>query len=290
MLDREKPPGVSYYEWWTDHDIIGWLQPMWEEGGWKLRADGKLVCDHHTIAMDSPWIHAKVDWRLNCVVWQRMIFYYVAHKFSPKFVPSRCHECWKTVVRPRTLTELFALEELHQKMGVPAKCGIEKRHYVHGLYGGYFYGVGFMEGCQRYLEVRKAVNDDPRLGPDIPIILKRACTEFENACGPSNEWRLHPKQYKIEEMFERYVVHDDWERDQPEIVKAHIRKQWIEFAFANGDQTYLEYTNGKPLSPAPVTYEKYAESPDFPNNIMKPTTPSPPVDGGGANASEEQLE
>ena len=257
---------ASFYDWMTAHDILEHLRPLWEGGGFSLREDGKLVGNPKS-AIEGPWHYIKHHWEFDCFTWHQVIFEHISQRLiiGQKFVPSKCQECFKVVVRPRTLKELFALEKLQITMDRPCKCGIEVRDTVHGLYGGYFYNKGLDEGLIRYQEVRKAVNGDKYLTPSVPVILKRGCTEFELACGPSDQWQTTPEQLKIEAMVNQFLVKDDVLRKQPDHVLWHLHRKWIEFAYAHGDSTYAEFTDGKPLFMPPVTYHHLAE--------IQPSTP-----------------
>lgn len=258
---QEEQPKASYYEYLMGHDIVEHLRPLWQSKGFRLReADGKFMGDPQA-AVEGPWHYVKHRWEFDCFSWHHVIFDYLSKPglLGKPFVPSECHQCFKVVVRPRTLKELFALERLEQEMDRPCKCGIEVRDTVHGLYGGYFYCKGLEEGLIRYREVRQAINETQYLGWEVPVILKRACTEYEIACGPSDQWEITPEQLKLEALVKQFLVIDDVVRKQPEHVVQHIHRKWIEFAYAHGDSTYAEFTNGKPLAPPPVTYHHLAE-------------------------------
>jgi len=262
MSELEKPE-ASFYEWVKANDLLEMVKPLWESGGWRLRDDGKLYFPNPTMAIQTPWRHIKQEWRFDCSTWHHLMFDYLS-KFMPpgqKFVPSGCHNCFKVVVRPRSLKELFALEKLQLKLNRPSKCGIEVRPTVHALYGGYFYNQGLEQGLERYSEVRQAVDNDETLGPEVGIILKRGCTEFELECGPSDQWHISNEQMRLERLVNRWVATDDQDRAQPDWMLWRLYRQWIEFAYANGDSTYAEFTNGKPLYPPVVTYHHLATKP-----------------------------
>ena len=250
---------MSYYDEISKTDIISYMKGGLERGGWHLRdVDGKLEATSH-MANESPWHHVKHAF-LDCQTWHRILFDVIFANMENPCVPSKCQNCWKVVVRPQTLKQLFALESVQKALDVPCKCGIEIRLTVHGLYGGYFYNYSFMEGLERYRQVRDAVDRHPDLGKDIPVFLKRACTEFEHLVGDSKYWTVSDRQLELEQMVDRYIVKDDLNRSQPEHLVKHIHRKWIEFAFAYGDPTYAEYTDGKPLFPKYRTYHHLADA------------------------------
>ena len=246
MSEECKP---SYYDYLVANDIGDWLRGLLETGHWYWReADGKLAPQLKPGISETPWHHVRSHPHLKCGLWHQIMFSIVGGKLpGRKFVPSPCQSCFKVVVRPKTLRQLFELLKLQKQMDVPSKCGIEKRPSVHGLYGGYFYTVGMEEGLERYKQVRQKVDEWPGLGPDIEVFLKRACTEYEHACGDSDTWEITKDQVEIEGLINRWVVSDDIEHKQPEKLIEHTHRQWIEWAYANGDPTYADFTGGKPL-------------------------------------------
>ena len=105
--------------------------------------------------------------------------------------------------------------------------------------------------------VKEAVNNDPELG-DIPILLKRACTEMEAACGASDKWEVTPEQEQLEDLIEQYFVMDIPVVGQMQHAKDFVHQTWIENAYKWGDPTSLEYLGGKSLGINYVTYHHLA--------------------------------
>lgn len=247
----------SFYDKLVAQDVLEWVGPLLDKAGWTFRyEDGKIVQQFQPVSSTNPWYHVKSDWRLHCAMWHQIIFD-LAGQMLPdgkKFVPSKCQQCFKVVVRPKTVKQLFALADLQEKLDRPCKCGIEVRKTTHSNYGGYFYNVTLREGLECFDIVRKAVDENKYLGPDVEVLLKRACTEFEHACGDSDKWTISEYQLHVEALIERFVVLERKELKQPEIMVNHVKRRWIEFAFERGDETYKEFTGGKPLYPKYKTY------------------------------------
>jgi hypothetical protein len=222
-------------------------------GGYHARVeDGKFVPNMPTMATDAPWVYVKVSPGMRCDIYHRILFNIL------NMVPSRCRECWKVVVRPRTVVELFDLYEFQREMGVPCKCGTEQRETVHGLYGGYFYCRGEKEGQERYQEVRELVN--AHLSAETPVILKRYCTEYEigpNSLGPSD---VLPDMTDDELWLEEYVIAHfpsvGFGTPQPDHITSHVMMEWIQYAYKHGDETFKVFTDGSPLFKPYVTYQK----------------------------------
>ncbi len=205
------------------------------------------------IDWSTTWYHVRMHPDLNCFFNHNVLFNEVSMKMAPefRFVPSPCHNCYKVVARPANLEQLMDVLEMQRVMNWPSKCGIETRNYVCGLYGAYWYNTGRDEGLETYKRVKSVID---KKYPDMPLVLKRACTEFEMNCGPSDTWKITDKQKHIEDLCRRYFSPDNIKRSQPDISHWHVIRQWIEFAYEHGDKTYLKYTDGKPLFPEYVTY------------------------------------
>jgi len=254
-------PDIALYEWLKGHDVLTWLEPLWESGRWFMNSDRKLEATRTQVALDTPWVHHGHLDENNCMFGQ-LIFNTISRKISQHFadmkpfVPSNCQNCYKVVAKPRTLVQLFALDDLQVKLGLPCKCGIELRPSVEGLYGGYFYNRGLEAGRVCYWKVRAAIDTDPYLGPEVPVILKRGCTEMEHETGPSDKWEITEEQTIIENLVKEWIVLVPDLNDQPEPVIWRAKRKWIEFARENGDMTYKKFTGDKLIVPGYVTYHE----------------------------------
>lgn len=245
---------ASYYQLCGQKDIVSLVKHLLDSGAYRMREDGKLVGDM-TMGWDSPWEHVVHSHHLDCNLWHKIMF----DQLGRKFVPSKCQNCYKVVVRPKNLRQLFALRNIEVRLGRPAKLGIETRETVHGNYGGYFYNLGMEEGLERYKEVRKAVDEDEVMGPDVGVLLKRACTEFEHAFGDSDKWEITDAQMEVEKLVEEWFANDIIYRVQPPHIVHRVHRGWIQYAYKIGDPTYADFTNGEPLYPPYVTYHHLAE-------------------------------
>jgi len=256
---------MVFYEWLKGHDVLTWLEPLWESGRWFMNSDGKLEAVRTQAALDTPWVHHGHLDKNNCVFGQ-LVFNTISRKISQHFadmrpfVPSGCQNCYKVVVRPQNLIQLFALDDLQTNFGHPCKAGIELRPSVEGLYGGYFYNQGLEDGKACYVRVRAAIDANPHLGPEVPVILKRGCTEMEHETGPSDKWEVSEEQVIIENLVREWVVLAPDLDAQPEPIVWRTKRKWIEFARQNGDKTYKKFTGGKLIVPGYVTYHDKEEA------------------------------
>lgn len=233
-------------------DIIGHLRPLFEKGACYVREDGKIGITGKN-ASRVPWIYITPEGgveeehnrKATCMVCMDIKFKYY------KFVPIRCHACWKVVVRPRTLSELFALHELQKELGLWSKAGIEERPYVPANYSGYFYNDTLDKARQCKVVVERRIAAD--ISPDIPIFIQRGCTEYEKVF-PERSWRIPQGQKEFEAELDALLVVEVNRINPPDYVVRNTKRQWVEFAFQRGDATYLEFTHNRPLHQLPETY------------------------------------
>ena len=228
-------------------DIIEKLKPFFKQGSLFIRDDGKIDRNmRHDY--DSPWIFARTAPNRDCFLYMNL--------FSPtwKMVHSRCQECWKVVVKPRTLEQLFNLLKLQQELNLPSKCGIELREYISALYGGYFYNNSLEEGQECYDLIKSRFKGD--LLEENSTILKRGCTEMERDFGDSSKWSTTDYQLQLESVLQEAFVQDIKRSPTPDYLIRYIQRKWIRWAYSNGDITYKLYTEGKSLLEPYSMYHK----------------------------------
>lgn len=237
---------INLYSQIANLNLVSLCQPLIKQG-WYLDFDGKLKCVSR-VATDMPWIFAKQDDSRRCNLWHGIFF----NVFG--WLPSPCLECWKVVVRPKTVRDLFELHEIQKEFELSSKAGIEVRPSVPGLYGGYFYCDSKDHGLKVFESVKEEIY---RRLDNASVILKRGCTEFEHKFGDSSEWENHISEQQIflEKKLSCFI--ETSERiEQPQVVKEAIYKKWIEWAHQSGDNTYLLFTANTPLYPPYRTYHE----------------------------------
>jgi len=213
--------------------------------GYQIHPQTQLISRAIKGDIETPWIHIKVDPVQHCAM-------YLIIFDALGFIPARCMECWKVVVKPRTVEELILLYERMKTMGYYSKCGIEERDYVKGNYGAYFYTQSLEEGLERKKEVRAAV--DSVVGENVEVYLKRYCTEFEIKTGSSRKYERPPNADKWEAIFWDNFALDPEFSPQSEAVKTDIKFRWMLFAAARDDPTIELFNNGNPVNTAIETY------------------------------------
>ena len=241
------------YEQELKYDLIEVLKPALEKGLIYIREGDYKFVFKTIVAWNMPWVFGgKKDYSMNCPLFHSVILKYF------DFIPERCAECWKVVVRPNTLSQLWKVSDLQQTTDRWCKAGIETRKTVSALYGAYWYNRSIDEGfeCKAYVKEEMA-----KISPDIGVILKRGCTEFEHKFGNSTQWTVDRDWEAY--VNERIVIDDFPMPDAPEQVTRHTKLNWIRFAYENGDMAYKEFTGGKSLYPDPIQYftqEEYEEA------------------------------
>ncbi len=237
----------NWYETEKGREIYAPVQHLIESG--KLIVEGDKIRCNYRVQHNSPWVVHSIDSSRKCHFFQEMCFQCYG------FIHSRCHRCYKVVIRPNTLNQLFELLKIEEEMDEWSKCGVEMRPHVFGRYGGYYYTDSIEEGRAMHKRVRKQV--DERLSPKVSVILKRACTEFEQHYGPSDQWEPpSEKQLAFEKRIDEKYITIGHDTPMPEDLQTKAKIGWIEFAYDRGDPTYRTFTGGKKLGLDPVVYHE----------------------------------
>ncbi len=249
---------MTVYEELLKADWVKFFESAIDEQRLRFTSDGKLK-EFKRLTKDIPWLYTK---EMKDFPTQKQCSIYLTYFLDNLgFIHSFCHDCYKVVVRPKTVVQLFKLYDIQRDMGLPSKCGVETRSYISSYYGGYFYTRSLEEGKVMYHRVKKVI--DKNFNSGIPVILKRGCTEYELKFGASDKWEILPNQKEWEAKFNDIYIEDCKYPDvTPDILVAYIKRMWIHFAASQKipDMTYLELTGGKPLTPQ-VKYVTYHDEP-----------------------------
>jgi hypothetical protein len=190
---------------------------------------------------------------VHCGFLNRFLF---KHAYAESAVPLGCAACYKVKVVSRSLRQLMAVKDLAEALPYPTKSGpeIDNTENPHP-YGTYVYLEGLEQARETYRTLREQIDAHEKLGPDVSILIKRGCTNFERKCGPSDQYGFDPALEAVEkELSERYV-----KRPQTSPVPVPLRNslrliEIIKLAYRIGDETYKDFTRGKPVLPPTVTY------------------------------------
>lgn len=229
--------GKVFWQNPCDHDeeeITNKLSRLVETGQFYVqKGDGKLVRRDNGLAFAPPWIHFRTGTARHCAIWNQVY----CQLF--KLIPKECrHGCWKTVIKPRTVVELFELCNLMDYLDLPSKCGIDRRDYTPGPYAAFIYGDSMAEGREYYNIIKKHVAE--HISPDVPILLKRACTEMEQML-PSDQWDpMSDADKYLQKKLDDVFVFDSHYQTQAEWNRNMIKRMWLRHAMSIGDETWRD--------------------------------------------------
>jgi hypothetical protein len=209
------------------------------------------------LALD-PYITRYGDFAAPCAFLNRFMFQYV---YAEKAVPFGCRDCYKVKVVSDTMRQLMAVKEISESVSCTAKSGPEMYSMQNQhLYGTYFYNWGLNKARELYKIVRAKVDAHPKLGPTVNMLIKRGCTNYERACGPSDKYTFDPKLRDVEDFLApkfvrppaRLVDKATWDRTRV--------LEMIQAAYRIGDDTYKDFNGGRSLYPPNVTYDPENQS------------------------------
>lgn len=240
-----------------DTKLLSFCGPFTQKGGHWIDIETHKVTKIKHVDWNSPWHHINPDHeRAKC---GKLRFLVKAKSFIPKF----CLSCWKVCVTPRTLRELYDLRDIMFEMVEDnprcfCKCGTEHRDHTPGkIYGGYFYTNSYEIGVERYKTVRRKISE--RISPDVDVVLKRYCTEFEVLLGPSDKYERPSNADAVEDMYLNIVEMDVPRILQPDFALLETYSIWMHHGWRWGTkedrrQIEIDHNEGMPLYPVPKTY------------------------------------
>lgn len=235
-------------------DIVNSVMGDIQKGIAKIKGT-KVVYDISQFNADTPWVFAALPQDRECGKWHKIYF----DKFH--ILPRGCMHCWKIVARPKNLEQLLEVRKLQGEMGLPSKCGVDLRssETYKGIHLAFWYGPwGDLEGSRElYKEVRRKVRG--ALSLDTPVILKRGCTEMENAFGPSHLWEYTPEMRFLETLLDTTIEVKELMEKQPTVVETHTLAFWIVYAHRMGDKTARNYIRNFPYSVGSIPTSTYHE-------------------------------
>lgn len=252
-MDIGDPKTMQY----SQLQLFNFQKYFQHKGGHYIDIDTQRLTKLAHFDWDSNWCHVNPDPnRRNCGRW-RMLFQ------AKQFIPQFCLSCWKVVITPRTLRELYDLRDLMLSMSREnpfcyCKCGIETRDWTPGkVYGGYFYTDSFEDGMKRWREARNLVSEHISSGVDV--VLKRYCTEFEVVLGDSINYERPINADPLEAFYDSIMDMKHGKLMQPEWVLLTVWQRWMEHGWRWGtpkDRKQIEedHNGGKPLYRLPRTY------------------------------------
>jgi hypothetical protein len=120
-------------------------------------------------------------------------------------------------------------------------------------YGTYLYLNGINQAREVYRTLRRQIDGHEHLGPNVQMLIKRGCTNYERKCGPSDRYSFDPALGAVEaELSERFIKPV---QPIPPKVRNPLRLiEIIKIAYRSGDETYKDFTHGRNLLPPTIAY------------------------------------
>lgn len=222
------------------------IQRAVDAGHLVREADGRLRLEAASEPI-ADWARVTHGPNLDCTFKFQFLF---QHVYAKSAVPYGCSACYKVKVVPRTLRQLVAAWGVGKKIKCRSKWGTDLDNlYSQDVYAGYFYLSGLEPARAVYRVVREIINSHPLLGPEVAMSIKRGCSEYEATLGPSDHYGFAPE---LEEL-EAYLRKQFRSRKSKSLPPQPMAR-WIDVAFRIGDDTYLDFTQGRRLRPKTVAY------------------------------------
>lgn len=238
----------------TDEDVVQWVRNIVLNAHANV-ADSDMIGRSRQIYMGIPGHLWKDAHPLGCI--RHMA---VFKQFD--VIPNYCFECYKVLITPRSVVELFKLLMIFEKVSLTLdntrKCMVEGRDNCAGAYKGYIYCRGDEDGNQVLKILRKVVSED--ISPQVAVSLKRGCSEYalvypEYAqIKPGSTSMQYKKDWQgYEEFFDKNyglnkgvasVNNDEKINDEAPFTPwdVYSMKYWLRYAATIGDSSYLAIT------------------------------------------------
>ena len=170
-------------------------------------------------------------------------------------IPKYCFDCYKVVIEPRTVIELFKLMMVLEKIKLPKdnirKCIVEGRPQASGTYKGLIYCKGIEEGNDMLKTFQEVISEE--ISKNIPVTLKRGCTEYtstypEYARVENGTVSMEYKEewQELEDLADKQMVINkpspaSFSYNHPTYtpIESLTMLSWLTYAASIGDTSYL---------------------------------------------------
>jgi hypothetical protein len=222
------------------------------DGRLKPHEDGTFEIVERPTDGPDPWLRGSKGLSVSCSAQVGFLFRVA---YAKSAVPSGCRACYKVKIIPRTLRQLVAVYGIAQTTAYVYKCGLDGVPSSQCIYSAFFYAHELSGARAMYATLRKAVDEHPNLGSEVKMLIKRGCTEYEMSCGPSDKYTFDPNLPEVESWLLAHLRRRSGRRSATALDVVQTRMLWIQTAYKHGDETYRDFTNGRPLHPATVCYD-----------------------------------
>jgi hypothetical protein len=228
------------------HTVSENIQRAIDAGDLVRKADGHLRLARASEPV-ADWARVAHGPNLDCKFKFKFLFEQV---YAKSAVPYGCSACYKVKIVPRTLRQLVAAWGIGKKIKCRSKWGTDiENRYSQDVYAGYFYLSGLEPARALYRVVREIIDSHPTLGPEVAMSIKRGCSDYEAAVGPSDQYSFAPELGELEAY-----LREQFCSDRSQGLPPQPMARWLDVAFRIGDDTYLDFTQGKRLRPKTVAY------------------------------------
>jgi hypothetical protein len=233
------------------------------ESGVVLRQeDGRLALrrgpdDADEVRRKGGFIGQRGTLKRSCEFLNHFLFEQV---YAGAAVPFGCRNCYKIRISTRSLRALMAVKDIAESTEYTTKSGPDVDNpYNQSLYATCLYFDGLEEAQKAYDHLRPRLDQHEFLGPGVVMMIKRGCSNYERRLGPSDAYEIDPRLEAVEAgLAERYIDSHKPSVIPKETIKALRMLELVGIAYRIGDETYTDFTGGKPLYPPPVNYAKTA--------------------------------
>ncbi len=193
-------------------------------------------------------------------IWRGKAFYQGCDRHKVVFntfnaIPRYCFDCYKVIIEPRNVIELFKLLLVFISIKLPndnpRKCMVEIRPEISGLYKGLIYCQGFEEAQEILMNTQTGVSES--ISDKVKVSLKRGCSEFQLAYpeyGQINEdgrcileynkdWLDH-EDYTDRNLVGHIIpsAFDTYNHQGFTLRDILIMRNWLYYAATNEDKSY----------------------------------------------------
>ncbi|MDH5387148.1 MAG: hypothetical protein OEY06_01720 [Gammaproteobacteria bacterium] len=179
-------------------------------------------------------------------------------------IPKYCFSCYKVIIEPRTVIELFKMMMIFEMTTFPndntRKCLVEGRPKITGTYKGMVYCRSIEEGEVIIQMLQPILSEE--ISKNIPITIKRGCSEFalsypdyakiEQGTTPmeyKNEWQKHEDRADKSAVVNKIANAKDTHNRPTYVLDDYkVMLTWLKYAATIGDNSYLKIS-GDTLPP-----------------------------------------
>jgi len=225
------------------------------------RADGRLslpAADGGAGPTGEPgsergYMYKRGPVRLPCTFLNHFLF---RQAYGNATVPFGCRNCYKIKASTKSLRALVAMKDIAETSGFATKSGAQVDSPQNpDVYVTYVYLTSLDDARKTYAQLRPQVDGHAHLGANVALNIRRGCSNYEHHCGSPQAYTFDPRLEAVEAyLAERFVEERPPKRHSREEVNAMRLLHLVRTAYRIGDETYKDFTGGKPLYPQRFSY------------------------------------